>query len=360
MKNSIKSSVVQVSFAFLLISCSGNDEFSPIQKVPFTVVSHELDGITVNELVVKDDWIFAATSDGVYGKNTGSSGSNFTLMGLKGNNVVDVHAFTDSELLASTINFTAIEMVAKVYKTSNAGEEWTVFESNFGSTDVEFGEGLSDFEAVPGEPDHLYASGRMVVAKSTDKGLTWNVLWGGWDMTAQPSMNIAANPAIPDELWVGGQGSIENGYLVRLKNGQEQDAWFDLVPNPTVVKEIVFDAENPQSVYVGWEGELSKSTDNGKTWKTLINRHEEAHFFFGIGISPRSSKLIYSGKWIKAAETQKLEIFCSQDGGENWQITEFPQITQGGVYDLKVIRDGDLDRIFVGLFRGGIVEMTFK
>ncbi|MBA4299306.1 MAG: hypothetical protein C0433_04240 [Cyclobacterium sp.] len=347
-----------LSLVVFLWGCSEDAEFTPIKTGPFTLVSHELNGITINELLIKNDWIFAATSDGVYGKNLKSTNSKFISLGLKGNNVLDLHPFTDSEILSSVVNLKENEgLVSKLYKTNDRGNTWSVFESNFGGSDPRFRDGLSDFEEVPGHPNHLYATGQSVIAKSLDRGKTWQPIWGEWGMVAQPSMNMALNPVLPNELWVGGQGPIENGYLVHLKNDREEKSWNDLVPNPTVVKEIVIDRDNPQTIYVGWEGELSKTTDNGKTWKTLIDRHAESHFFFGIGISPGNSNIIYAAKWKKAMERQILEIYHSKDKGLTWETTAFPQIAQGGVWDLRVIRSGNQDRLYLGLDKGGIAEV---
>ncbi len=356
-KLSLKSLLVIFGLSSILMSCIEDNGFKPIKSGPFKLVNHELKGITVNELLIKGDWIFAATTDGVYGKKLSSAGAKFLPLGLQKNDVRDIHVFTISEILASVVNFTPGDFERKIYKTTNGGVNWSLFVTNFGGPNENFRDGLSDFEEVPGQPDHLYAAGQIVVAKSFDRGKTWTPIWGDWEMAAQPTMNMAINPLKPNEIWAGGQGAIEDGYLVRIKNEEEVDAWYDLVPNPTVVKEIVFDRQNPQSIYVGWEGELSKSIDNGKTWQTLINRHEEAHFFFGIAISPTVPKRVYSAKWIKARDSQKLEIYYSEDKGVTWKTSEFPQINQGGVWDMKVTQSGTKDRIFLGLDKGGIVEL---
>ena len=174
------------------------------------------------------------------------------------------------------------------------------------------------------------------------------------------TMKINVNPLIPNEIWGGGQGGIENGFLFKTTENKQLDYWDNLVPNPTIVKEIVFDRESPQTIYVGWEGELSKSVDNGKSWTTLIDRHEEAHFFFGIGVSTHNPNVVFAGKWDKSGAPQNLEIFYSTDKGDTWESHSFEHITQGGVWDLKVVQQGDKDRLFLGLDKGGVVEVSFK
>lgn len=360
MKKIIQSVVyLSISIFVFIFSCEPKEDFEPIRSGQFTLKSHELNGITVNELIIKGDWIFAATKNGVYGKRTNVPGEKFRELGLQNNDVLHLHAFTTTEIIASVVNIKPGQnQESKIFQTVNGGNNWNILTTNFGGTNESFKDGLSYFSAVSGKPNELYAAGHGSLAKSVDKGRTWELVWGEWGMAAMPSTRVSINPIIPDEVWIGGQGSIENGYLVRLKNNQEVDYWTDLVPNPTVVKEIVFDRENPQTVYVGWEGELAKSTDNGKTWQTLINRHQDSHFFFGIGLSPSVSTRIYTAKWKKGEESQKLELYHSDDKGVTWKTEEFSKITQGGVWDLKVIQSGNKDRIFLGLYKGGIVEIV--
>lgn len=151
--------------------------------------------------------------------------------------------------------------------------------------------------------------------------------------------------------------SIENGFLVYLKGEKEVNSWNDLVPNPTVVKKIVFDNLTPQTIYVGWEGELAKTTDKGASWKTLIDRHEEAHFFMGIALSQIDQNLVFTGKWIKTDGEQPLELFYSFDKGNNWKTESFPEVSFGGIQDLIVKSESGKERIFVGLDKGGVYEI---
>ncbi|WP_373524484.1 WD40/YVTN/BNR-like repeat-containing protein, partial [Aquiflexum sp.] len=184
-------------------------------------------------------------------------------------------------------------------------------------------------------------------------------VWGDWQIFAN-RMRVFVNPYAPSEIWAGGQGAIENGFLVYIKEEEEQNQWNGLVPNPTVVKKVVFDKQSPQGIYVGWEGELAKTTDNGATWKTLIDRHEEAHFFMGIGISQNDPNLVFAGKWIKIEDPQPLELYYSQDKGNTWKTMNFPGVDFGGVYDLIVKSESDRERIFVGLDKGGVYEIIMS
>jgi photosystem II stability/assembly factor-like uncharacterized protein len=195
-----------------------------------------------------------------------------------------------------------------------------------------------------------------VLAKSTDKGTTWQPLWGGWGFIGT-GMVVETNPKNPSDIWFGGQGGIEDGYLIHWQNETVQNEWYDLVPNPTVPKAIAFDNSTPQTIYVGWEGELNKTSDAGATWEMLIDRHEESHFFFGVGVSSSSPDLIFAGKWVKGEEQQPLTLYYSQDGGDTWEEDTHADEDHGGIFDLAVISTEEGERIFLALDTGGVYEV---
>lgn len=359
----MKNKSIRQSFLFtcllsgilLLNSC---EESSPVRIIDdnFTLEFLGLEGPRINQLLLKNDKLYACAADGFYVKNL-KTNEKFKNIGLKGKNIEDAVIFSDQEILISYRNINPeIAADPELWKTTNGGTAWQKFENNFGGDDPEE---LVDFVRHPSSENTIYGFGRMVLAESTDKGKTWEPIWGDWHFFANYGRAFI-NPVRPNEIWLGGQGAIENGYLVYLKDGDIVNEWHDLVPNPTVVKKIVFDKLSPQTIYVGWEGELSKTSNNGNTWQTLIEKHDEAYFFMGIGISELDPKLIYTAKWAKTPERQPLELSYSKDQGETWTTKKFPGVGYGGVFDMIVITEGDTDRIFVGLDKGGVYEIKAK
>jgi hypothetical protein len=349
-------SALLLPFFFFLTSCEEAPDPVRIIDDNFTLEFLGLEGPRVNQLVLKNDRLYACTSDGFFVKNLKTK-EKFKNIALKGKNVEDAVIFSDQEILISFRNLDHNEDAApKLWKTNDGGAIWQLWENNFGGEEPEE---LVDFERHPTQENTLFGFGRMVLAQSIDKGKTWEPIWGDWQMFANFG-NAFVNPLMPDEIWLGGQGGMENGYLVHLKNEEVVQEWYDLVPNPTVVKKIVFDNLNSQNIYVGWEGELSKTTDNGQTWETLIDSHEESHFFMGIGISGQDPNLVYTAKWIKTPEKQPLELSYSKDQGNTWTTKTFPGVGYGGVFDMIVVTEGGTDRIFVGLDKGGVYEIKAK
>ncbi len=358
MKYHFISTCFQFSAASLLVlsvmSCESDDRLPDSDN--FELKSLGLSGVRVNELRLSDNDLFAITEDGIY-KTDITSSAPLELVGLKGKNILSAALLSDTELLASfrdaEIDF---EVAPELYHSTDAGATWETLDNNFGG---EVEEPIFHLEWNSSQPGVLLGTGYQVVAKSLDKGKTWQPIWGDFDMFAN-RMKAFINPAKPNDIWAGGQGGIENGYLIHLRNEQEINAWNDLVPNPTTVKKVAFDRQSPQSIYVGWEGELARTTDEGQTWETLIERHETSHFFFGIGFSTANPQLLFAGKWEKTDAPQPLELFYSLNKGNTWEVKKFPEVTYGGVHDLIVKTESGKERIFVGLDKGGVYEIEMS
>lgn len=353
MKRAFIDSIRMLTAVLLLIASFSSCKKDESQNNPkgLTWKKIGLGGLTVNRLELIGNNLYAMTSDGLYVKNIQTNGG-FNLAGLKGKNLLDIAVFSQTHIIASFRNKNDAGNVA-LYETVDGGTNWTVKQNNFGSAG--FPEPITDLHWDK-QNNILYATGLGVLAKSPDKGATWTPLWGQWGVLAT-GMMMEQNPKFPNEIWFGGQGSIENGYLVHAVNEAVVKDWSSLVQNPTVPKAIGFDTKTPQNIYVGWEGELIKTPDNGNTWQTLMDRHEDAHFFFGIGISKNNPDQIFTAKWIKGAPTQPLTLYSSSDGGNTWKENTFENENKGGVFDLVIVSENNRERIFLGLDGGGVYEV---
>lgn len=352
----IKSVLFLLAGSIASLSCSEDsviEDNPPIPPSSFTWKQVGLDGLKVNRLESIENQLYAMTNDGLYTMNVDTE-NEFSSLGLKGRNLLDAVVFDENHLLASYRDTESFK--PEIYETLDGGLHWVIKEHNFGLPGTT--EAVTDFEWDVSN-NTLYATGYGVLAKSTDQGTTWQPIWGGWDYIGT-GMMVELNPQKPADIWFGGQGGIENGYLVHWQDEAVQNEWNDLVPNPTVPKAIVFDNNTPQNIYVGWEGELNRTSDSGKTWETLIDRHEEAHFFFGVGVSDSNPDLVFAGKWIKGAEQQPLTLYYSQNGGDTWEESTYADEDQGGIFDLKVISTEGTERIFLALDKGGVYEVIMN
>lgn len=344
-----------LAFLLLFSSCDDDDHTAPAPELTFKQIG--LDNLKVYELVLfGDDSLFAATSDGVYVKRITSS-TPFTQVGLKGRNVLDVVVFTPEHIIATTGNRGFTTDDPGIHETLNGGTSWD--KSTFGDDNNE-----ETAHSLSEHPEHhgvVYATGNAVVAKSEDYGRNWDVIWGNWGGFASGTAVAEINPFIQTDLWYGGQGGIENGYLGYLRNEQPVKQWDDLVDNPTVAVDIAFTNQGGQNIFVGFEGALMKTSNNGDDWKQVIDGHVDGlRFFYGIDKSDHSGHHVYAGGWLKGVDEQSLVLYMSHDSGETWETKTFEDEQSGGIFTMKVISDGGHDKVFVGLDGGGVYEIDVR
>ena len=335
----------------LLTSCSDDDGAKPTPELSFKQIG--LDNLKVYELVSLDnDSLFAATSDGVYVKNI-KSFDPFALVGLKGRNVLDVAVFNANHIIATTGNRGAATDNPGIHETLNGGTSWDTFE--FGEDNN--AETAYSLSLHPNEQGTVFATGSAVVAKSLDFGRSWQPVWGDWGAFASGTAVAAVNPYVQTDLWYGGQGGIENGYLGFMRNEQPVKQWEDLVDNPTVAVELAFTNQG-QNIFVGFEGALMKTTNNGDDWHKVIDGHVNGlRFFYGIDNSETHESHVYAGGWLKGVEQQPLVLFISHDSGNTWVSKVFEQEQSGGIFTLKALNINGDEKIYVGLDGGGVYEI---
>ncbi len=342
--------VVAWMLLFFLAGCQ-DENTSPDNLVNWKKLG--LDGKTINQLQVDGTRLYAATTSGLYAYETSANNADFTLAGFANKNVQAVEILSSGEVMASLFDKSGTE-TPELYLSSNDGVSWQAVEGFFGG---DVAEPVIDLHQHPTQPNTLLASGFGVVAKSVDKGKTWSVLYGDWGMLATGVSVVTVNPNEPTQLWAGGQGGIENGFLLHSDNETDWDIWSDLVSNPTVVKEITFVPENPDQLFVGFEGALLKTTNGGATWRTLISS-EQHKFFFGVGVSTANKSRVYTGGWLKTADPQPLILQVSNDGGDTWQDFEFKGERFGGIWEMLLTRKDNKDCLYLGLDKGGVYQVT--
>ncbi len=248
-----------------------------------------LAGKTVNQLVIAEGNLFAATNAGLYVKPV--NGGEFELVDFEQKNVQAIEWIGEGGLLASIYVKDGTEPPS-IFRSADRGETWEPLGSPFGD---EIPEPVFDFFVDPDNADVWYASGPAVIGRSDDHGQSWAPIYGAWRGLAT-GISVVTKSPFTGEMWAGGQGAIENGFLLRSENEVDWDQWYDLADNPSVVKEIAFVDDN--QLYVGFEGALLKTVDNGESWQTLID--SDVHkFFFGIRVPAGRPNRVYTAGWIK-------------------------------------------------------------
>ncbi|NUO79500.1 T9SS type A sorting domain-containing protein, partial [candidate division KSB1 bacterium] len=157
--------------------------------------------------------------------------------------------------------------------------------------------------------------------------------------------------------WVGGQNSIEEAFLWKSEDaGATWREWPRIVDDVSTGKTVVIHPHDSKTVYAGLESYILKTTDGGETWKEIFA--EDGRFFFGIAINPARPVRMYAASWFKTSDPQPLILYISDDGGESWCEVRETTAQFGGVWDLLHVNEGMIDKLYLGLNKGGVYEFV--
>jgi photosystem II stability/assembly factor-like uncharacterized protein len=239
-----------------------------------------------------------------------------------------------------------------VWKTDDSGRTWTpIF-------DDQPSQAVGAIAVAPSDPNIVYVSSGEGLArpdlavgdgiyKSTDAGKTWTHL-GLRNSQGIPS--LAVDPRDPNRVFAAALGhpygpNEERGIYLSTDGGQN---WQKVLSNSENVggSDVEIDPANPDVVYAAlwelrlgpWEdgnqyngpgGGLFKSTDGGKTWRSLTNGLPKVIIQVNLAIAPSQPSRLYAsvaGTRGENVSGNEVGIYRSDDAGENWQrITNDPR-----------------------------------
>jgi photosystem II stability/assembly factor-like uncharacterized protein len=95
------------------------------------------------------------------------------------------------------------------------------------------------------------------------------------------------------------------------------------LPEAPAIRAIASHPERPETVYVGTQHGLYRSTDHGGRWEKL-DVPDHGLPVWSLMFDPRDARVLYAGY-------ENCEIFRSEDGGERWHqlpvSVRFPEVT---------------------------------
>jgi len=229
--------------------------------------------------------VYMATNKGLrYSDNQGTSWTLAT--GTPANaNVEDVQVASDQSVAAS--------ISRRCYISTNAGASYT--NQSAGQTGDLPSTGISRLELAyaPSDPNYIYASlaasdrQLLGIYRSTDKGDTWSVIGPGGSQTFQPFRNqgnydntIRVYPNNKDKILLGG---IDLWEWHLGGTWTQKTLWF-LNPKSSLYihadqHTYVFNPTNPDIIYSGSDGGISRSVDGGQHWHTRNINYNTVQFY---------------------------------------------------------------------------------
>ena len=252
-----------------------------------------------------------------------------------------------------------------VWKTINAGITWTpVFDNeasySIGAIALDPKNPLTVWVGTGENNSQRSVSYGNGVYKSDDGGRTWRNVGL---RTSEHIGRIAIDPKDSNIVYIASQGPLwgpggERGLFKTTDGGKTWKSILSISEN-TGVTDVVIDPNDPNTIYCasyqrrrhmwtlingGPESAIYKSTDAGATWNKLRAGLPTVELGrVGLAISPVDSNVIYAT--VEAAD-RRGGIFRSSDRGGSWERRN--EFDSTAMYYARIVADPkDVDRIYV-------------
>ncbi len=238
--------------------------------------------------------IYAATHKGVMRSSDGGTTWDNPLasIGAPGTSFAhDVDISTDGSVISLVVG-------RKAYISTDGGSNYTNV-STGGTMLPTAGVSRVEIDIAPSNANYIYASiskssneSLLNVYRSTNKGASWEIIGPGGSETFNPLGTqgfydnvIKVHPTNPNKIYLGGldMWTWENG-----GNWEQKSLWFLSEFSPSFLHadhhEYIFHPQNPNIMYFGTDGGISKSTSGGNSFETT-NRNFVTLQNYAIAVS---------------------------------------------------------------------------
>lgn len=305
---------------------------------------------TATKIELIENEIYAGTTYGFYKKNLNDIDTIWTALGLEGKEITDFVIFNTDTILVSTNTYSMGGEIS-LFITYNNGTNWYNYQNGFGGGDYSL---CSSLEINPNAPDTIFARAGFCVAKSIDKGLTWQAVYENWFYGGLPSHFIFdIDPNNPGTIWAGGRTGFFSAYLQKSTDYGYSWQFIDIECYENTCRTLVKHPNDFNKILVGLRYYIKMSLDGGESWSTIFYDPTSTTSISDMEISPNNNDLVYATGKKSGATVDDLFFLKSYDFGISWDTVYYP--TNNISYftrDLEIVNEDSKDELFFATNHG--------
>ncbi len=319
-----------------------------------------LSGYTVNELRFFDNYLYAATDNGIFRKDVNEADTLWTHLGLEDHLVLSLAIINNDEILAGCSDSDDSIAEYPIMRTDDGGQTWYSFSEGL-SASSPFG--TTSIDLHPDNPGTYFSTPVWTVARLIEPQDLWELVWNSEHLTFWLSF-VRINPENPDHIWAGGESGLFAPFLVHSTDGGDtwtfKDLW-DVIAGDNRCSIIAFDPVDSQVLYVGMLGGIIKSTDGGENWSLVLESGSGTEYPYfivnGIAVSQHDNQVVYASSY-EGDEDQNLLLYITLDSGHSWNVVD------GGfgsrkTLSLEYCAIENEDEIYLGTGGDGVFRFTY-
>ena len=206
---------------------------------------------------------------------------------------------------------------------------------------------MKDLVCSPSNCDVMVA-GRGSLFGSTDNGSSWQLVYPTARDIIVLFLRFAWHPKSPTTVWFYGEGNFYQPMLGRSTDAGltwNEYSRFLNMPLDNAIYSMAFDAAGPDTIYIGAQGAVVKSTNAAQDWisgqrMNALFTDARGGFFYGLVTHPT-----VSGTFFASADTT---MYCSTDGGQTVYL--LPSPTRRAIFAMAY--DATRDYLYIGSYEG--------
>ncbi len=305
---------------------------------------HGLGGVVTNQLVIDSDSIYASTSNGLFCKALTSTDTNWHLVGLSGENVMNTKFITPQKCI-SQVEIAPSHSVIKISDTRGRG-----YILGYADAAIHANSWGSHIAKTKHYSDTVYCLDHNI--KTFNGGTSWLPLKSTFDL----GYYIDVSENNPELVYMGGiHAQIITSYLCKqsLDAGQ---SWNTMLMSDTFyskVNTIYNVAVSGSDFYGGGDNVIwyRRSDTFADIVFNPISSAPWAMKYFGISLSPVNNNYVYVSGQGSGATSDKVRLLITSNKGNTWDsVSYLPSIglSAYAIFSIVVQRKNNDDNIWLG------------